>query len=408
MVENSIIKLCLRHEHAVQADQAGLTPSDFPKELQPVYSVLANYHAANTEDLSVDDLANLFFASVQKDKEYYLTVFESLRTLEVGDYSTRQLIDGIVRNKKLKELSVTAYEAVEGKKEFEDVQKIWEGLSSLPSADVQEADEFMTDDIELIVEMAFSKPGLRWRLNTMNRMLGSLRHGDFGFVFARPETGKTTFLASEVSYMAQQVDRPIIWFANEEDGSKVVMRIYQATFGIDLATLNSDLPGWRQKFRELTKGNLKIVTDMQFMHRKRAEKLLEKYNPALTIFDQLSKMKGFDNDRYDLELGAATTWARELAKTYGPVIGTHQADGNGEGVARLNMGHVANAKTAMQADADWILGIGKVHGEQMQRIRYLHLCKNKLTGDSDTDPQMRHGFMETLIDPLIGRYEDMF
>ena len=55
-------------------------------------------------------------------------------------------------------------------------------------------------------------PGLRWRLGSLNRMLGSLRKGDFGFIFARPETGKTTFLASEVTNFATQLEQPILWF----------------------------------------------------------------------------------------------------------------------------------------------------------------------------------------------------
>jgi hypothetical protein len=38
-----------------------------------------------------------------------------------------------------------------------------------------------------------------------------------------------------------------------------------------------------------------------------------------------------------------------------------QADGTGEGQKWLTMSNVANAKTSKQAEADWILGIGKVN-----------------------------------------------
>lgn len=174
MIELSIVKLLLSHQHAVEALASGLSASDFPRELQPVYSVLATYHADNEDNLSVDDLANLFFASVNKDKEYYQGVFESLRTLEVGEYSTKQLITSLVRNKQLKEVSVTAYEVVEGRKTYEDFAKLVEGLSTLPEPDAPEQSAFLTDDIELIVKEAFAEPGLRWRLSTMNRMLGSI------------------------------------------------------------------------------------------------------------------------------------------------------------------------------------------------------------------------------------------
>jgi hypothetical protein len=71
------------------------------------------------------------------------------------------------------------------------------------------------------------------------------------------------------------------------------------------------------------------------------------------------------------------------------------------------MANVADAKTSKQAEADWILGIGKVHDTGYERLRFLHLSKNKLMGDMDTDPKMRHGRWEVLIDPEIGRYRDI-
>ena len=71
------------------------------------------------------------------------------------------------------------------------------------------------------------------------------------------------------------------------------------------------------------------------------------------------------------------------------------------------MGHVANAKTAKQAEADWILGIGKQNTDGYENIRYLHLSKNKLLGDEDTDPNLRHGKCEVLLNASIARYGDL-
>jgi len=71
------------------------------------------------------------------------------------------------------------------------------------------------------------------------------------------------------------------------------------------------------------------------------------------------------------------------------------------------MENVANAKTAKQAEADWILGVGKTHDTALEYVRHFHLSKNKLSGDADTEPEMRHGKADVLIKPLIARYEDM-
>jgi len=265
---------------------------------------------------------------------------------------------------------------------------------------------FTTDNLGELHEGSIKNTGLRWRLGTLNRMLGSLRKGDFGFIFARPESGKTTFLASEISFFAGQTKQPIIWFNNEEQGSKVMLRIYQATLGLTLEQLFQDIEGNKKKYHDLTKGNIKIY-DSGSISKTDVEKLCYQLNPGCIIFDQLDKIKGFSNDRDDLKLGSIYQWARELAKQYCPVIGVSQADGTGEGKKWLTMDNVSGAKTSKQAEADFILGIGKTNDEGMEMVRHLHASKNKLIGDSDTENELRHGRMDIIIRPEIARYSDI-
>lgn len=106
-------------------------------------------------------------------------------------------------------------------------------------------------------------------------------------------------------------------------------------------------------------------------------------------------------------MGAIYQWARELAKEYCPVVGICQADGTAEGERWLHMGHVSNAKTAKQAEADFIVGIGKTNETGWERTRFINISKNKLTGDDDSDPEARHARFEVLIKPEIARYEDI-
>ena len=248
--------------------------------------------------------------------------------------------------------------------------------------------------------------GLRWRLSTLNKMLGSLRRGNFGFIFARPETGKTTFLASEITHFATQVNRPILWFNNEEDGDKVRMRIIQSSVGCTKEQLYSDLDGHYTTFLSNGGEHIKLFDDAS-IHRRQVEQLCKEFNPALVVFDQIDKIKGFIDDREDLRLGAIYIWARELAKKYCPIIGVCQADASGEGKRWLTMENIANAKTAKQAEADWILGIGKTHDTALEYIRHFHLPKNKLDGDEDSDESLRHGRCDVLIEPHIARYKDL-
>jgi hypothetical protein len=149
------------------------------------------------------------------------------------------------------------------------------------------------------------------------------------------------------------------------------------------------------------------MVDDAGLSKKKIEHLCKQLKPSLIIMDQIDKIKGFENDREDLRLGAIYQWARELAKLYAPVIAVCQADGTGENQKWLTMAHVANAKTAKQAEADWILGIGKLNEPGYDQIRYLHASKNKLMGDEDSDPNLRHGRMECLIEADVARYKDI-
>lgn len=230
-----------------------------------------------------------------------------------------------------------------------------------------------------------------------------------GAVAVSGNTGKTTFLASEVSYMASQLkpgDGPILWFNNEEQGKKVKIRCFQAALGVTLPELMSNREGNQKKYLEVTnEGQIQILDNAE-IHRNRVNQICATLRPSLIIFDQIDKVKGFAADREDLRLGAIYIWARELAKVYCPVIGVCQADGTAEGVKYLTMEHVANAKTSKQAEADFILGIGCVHDPVFEFVRYFNISKNKLQGDEDTNPKLRHGRFECLIRPEIGRYEE--
>jgi hypothetical protein len=137
------------------------------------------------------------------------------------------------------------------------------------------------------------------------------------------------------------------------------------------------------------------------------ESICEKEHPALIVFDQIDKVVGFKADRDDLVLGAVYQWARELAKAYCPVIGVCQADGTAEGVKWLTMAHVANAKTSKQAEADFILGIGRSNDAGYEMVRHFAISKNKLVGDEDTLPDRRHDKWDVLIAPMIARYKDI-
>jgi len=344
----------------------------------------------------------------EADRNIYGPMLQALHASEITDEVASATFTLIKRRKALSELSERAFKVSQGVEQYEDLREfIQDNLLEETNETTSTFDlPRITTDLEELLEQSYSEQGLRWRLDCLNKSLGSLRDGDFGFIFARPETGKTTFLASETTSMLGGCTRPIVWLNNEEQGSKVMLRVIQSYFGLRLEQLLANPKRYNELFNQQTKDRFHLF-DAATISRRDVEAIIKELSPGLVVYDQLDKIKGFSNDREDLRLGSIYQWARELAKGSHAGIGVCQADGTAEGVRYLTMEHVANAKTAKQAEADWILGIGKSHQDGTENIRYLNISKNKLTGDKDSIPDMRHGRFEVFIRPEVGRYEDI-
>ncbi|MCI4435501.1 MAG: AAA family ATPase [Ignisphaera sp.] len=371
------------------------------KEINNLYDVLDNLMAKYQRDLTIDE----YGLSVLSTFPGYTDYLSRVRDSDISEDILLESVRTLQNQQMAYDLALVAIDVSEGR---ESISKVFDKFKDFETTDTVEETVFVTDDLEVLYTDTRHKSGLRWRLDSLNKSLGSLRKGDFGFIFARPETGKTTILASELTHMASQLsddDGPILWFNNEEGGAKVKVRLYQAALGVSLVELYMDRKKSYNSYMRLTKGKIKLY-DSASVTKWQVERIVKELKPSLIVFDQIDKIKGFNADRNDLRLGSIYIWARELAKSYCPVIGICQSDVSGEGKKWLTMDNVAESKTSKQAEADWILGLGKTHELGMEFNRYLHLSKNKLSGDDDTDPSLRHGKLEVLIQPDIARYCD--
>lgn len=407
-IELILIKiLLLREQYHKYKDVIDLQfVKDNYHEVWYLYRCLDELHSSFDRDFSVDELEGFFYAKYpEASKDIYTGLFDTLYKAEITPEVGDTILSQIQQRKGALKLSEVAFKFASGLASLDDVNNAATELGAAPTQAAEDF-EFVTTDLDDLVNAVVKIPGLRWRLDCLNKSLGSLRGGDFGFVFARPETGKTTFLASEGSNFLKQMDKPLVWFNNEEEGKKVALRVYQAYFGVSIHELLGNIERYKAAFKAEV-GDRFCLVDNAATDRSKVERILERTKPGLIIYDQIDKIKGFKADRDDLLLGAIYQWARELAKMYGPSLGVCQADGTAEGQKWLTMAHVANAKTAKQAEADFIVGLGKTHDQATEYIRYINISKNKLFGDEDSMPDMKHGRFEVLIEPQIARYRDI-
>ena len=311
---------------------------------------------------------------------------------------------------------------------MEECEKVKEGSSDLEHVHILatdalknveryiEKDElFVSADLSSIADR-ISSTGYEWRLDVLNRSLGPLRNGNFVIVAARVEVGKTTFLASEVSYIAQQLpkDRPVVWVNNEEESSVVFFRIVQAALGVESKEMIADSKAAMIAYTALMGGDKdKIRVTKDTNHVRDLETLFREINPGLIIFDQLDKVAGFkESEREDITLGKIYKWARELARTYGPVIAASQLSATAVDLKDppfIGMDALRGSKTDKPGEADAVITLGKYKEPKTpeeEMIRTINVPKNKLPGGGSKQMESeRHGQYLVTIDPIRARFE---
>jgi len=311
---------------------------------------------------------------------------------------------------------------------MEECEKVKEGSSDLEHVHILatdalknveryiEKDElFVSADLSSIADR-ISSTGYEWRLDVLNRSLGPLRNGNFVIVAARVEVGKTTFLASEVSYIAQQLpkDRPVVWVNNEEESSVVFFRIVQAALGVESKEMIADSKAAMLAYTALMGGDKdKIRVTKDTNHVRDLETLFREINPGLIIFDQLDKVAGFkESEREDITLGKIYKWARELARTYGPVIAASQLSASAVDLKDppfIGMDALRGSKTDKPGEADAVITLGKYKEPKTpeeEMIRTINVPKNKLPGGGSKQMESeRHGQYLVTIDPIRARFE---
>ena len=384
------------------------------KSLFKLYTVLSIFHEKYPErDIKSLEEFEMFFysqypASNQRDRDEFSTLFRILGELDVDPVLSEDFLNASRERLNGHRIALGGLEGAEGRKSIKDVSGAIGAILEASEETEKETDVFVSNSLAHLYQRNVAEPGIRWPLDCLNKSVGSLRKGDYGIIFARPETGKTTLVSHICSFAASQRPKngPILWFNNEQAGETVQAYCYRSVLGLTDQELYDTIEENEKMFKEKSNDQIRIY-DSASIHRKDIEDIIRRYGASLIVIDQIPKIKGFDEDRDDLVLGAIHQWARELAKRSAPVIGVCQAGESGANKRWLTLEDVANVKTAAQAEADLMIGIGKIEVEGYENVRFLNICKNKLLGDSDTEPTLRHARLEVLIDPQRARYKDI-
>lgn len=251
------------------------------------------------------------------------------------------------------------------------------------------------DDVDELLRMDEENIGLRWRTNAFSDNIRALQSGDLAIFAARPDAGKTTWLASELTYMAPQIDklfpgegRHILWFNNEGPGKRIKRRLYQAALGMTLSELSalSHAGTLKKAYSKAVGGreNIIRVFDIHDFWSHEVEELISNIPSALCVFDMVDNIKfssGVANggQRTDQILEAMYQQVRIWAVKYDmAAIATSQASGDAEGNVYPDQTMLKDSKTGKQGAADLIAFLGKSASEGLENSRFISAPKNKL------------------------------
>ena len=274
---------------------------------------------------------------------------------------------------------------------------------------------FIDDPIGDLLKNDEHQKGLSWRLSCLHEHMRPMIGGDFGIVAGRPDTGKTSFLASELTWLAPQIpeafdeDRPVIWFNNEGPGKRIKPRLYQAALDIGIQAMIE-----LNKQGKLIDAYVKAVgaidrikiMDVHGFWNYEVEEVIKKERPALIVYDMIDNIKfagGNAGSRTDQVLEGMYGWAREACVKYDAIgMCTSQISNEGDGMLFPTMGMLKDSKTGKQGACDFQIMIGRSNDFNAEHTRGIGIVKNKLRVDGKTgDPRA-----EVIFDGNHSRYRD--
>lgn len=344
----------------------------------------------------------------EKDKEVLDKLFLALKSHKVDPTLETEVIKGFITRESAAEIADAALRIAEGgAPDMGKVRKLYrEWETSTGKADDINS-KFVTDDIDEILGETIGGSGLDWRLDFLNESLGPIRKGDFILFGKRPDSGGTTLMASEATFMAPQLpdDKYVLWVNNEEKGASVKLRLIQAALGATAGAIDMDRKRAWEEYVRLTGNKIRIFDEAKASIYD-VEELLSREDVGMLIVDQMRKLKGFEHIKGDVQRDEQIfNTGREWAKAYCPVVVVHQADGTAEGVQWVSQNQLYGSKTAIQGELDAIITIGRTLDPATADRRYIWVPKNKLCGGPKSDPLMRNGRQEVKIQPEIARFK---
>lgn len=239
---------------------------------------------------------------------------------------------------------------------------------------------------------------------------GGFAPGHTCIVFGRPGSGKT-LVAVNIGTAFLYAGKVVLHIMNEESQEALTMRYLSLMVLSDHGKLcnltHQDVQRREKCIRycmaaaleqdkdKLTAAGLvSVPRNLQNLHiahgvynYAQVRELVARLKPDLVIIDQVRHFGRGGDDPLHASLERVTQDLRAHAHEAGFVgVGVTQAGATAEGKQVLDLADIDGAKTGLQGACDAIIGLGKGPGDEAKGLRWISICRNKISGTIEQFP----------------------
>ena len=375
-------------------------------ELHVILNTLKEYFNtySNKDSITLDELyIYLKHINPSIKLDLYDSIFQQLQEAEI--YNDDLLIQHLNRLSETATANLIMQEAVEivNSKSSDGLQRIGsyiedhQKLTELSSEDKTDVNKMSLAEL---IRINSAENGLAWPLSYLNSTVGPLRPGTLSHIFAYTNNGKTSLAISTMVHYAKNCladSDCVLFLSNEEACSRTKIRSYCALLK------SNEVSIVRRQERANTRWNDeisdRIVFKGEILHMHQVENYIAEYRPKVVIVDQGPKVAIPGNDNEVKTLQRIYNQYRQIAVKNDLILITlGQSDVTCENKKVLKLSNMDMSKVGIPGELDVAIGIGKTAEEGFEDVRYLSVCKNKLTG--------RHGYGAVNFDFETCTYKD--
>lgn len=405
-MDKQILKAMANHDFYLSV-KSNLSRNLFEDEMRDIFDCLAKGHEKYQRNLTKDEVLAIWQkdnpVATRAERSNFEAALSGIQNASsIGEDVAQDLLEELWKRHVGHKIANLGIEITEGVDDAlvrleELLHGTREGL--LPN----DFGDTTTKDIEELLSVTSDDARFKFNIETLSRHVYGIGPGEFGVVFATPETGKSAFMISICAGPGGFCEQgaKVLYIANEEESKRTMLRAYMAWGGMTRDEIAKDPRSARNRFSAIS--DRIEMKDTQDWDLTKIESYIETMKPDVVVIDQADKVhiNGTFNAGHE-RIRELYRSLREVAKRQQvALIGVSQASADAKGKTRLSPFEMEGSKIGKAAETDLIIGIGKheatdVDDTDPDYTRYLTVSKNKLSG--------WHGTVICQIQPAISRY----